>query len=731
MRQRRLVVLAWLGLLVLASVGARIAGTAYSNSMALPGTDSNRATQLLEAFSPRVSGDTEQLVFSSADGALVTHPAIRARIDTMLARIGRLPHVSSIVSPYGALGRYQVNANATVAFAAVTFDRPVDKLSTSLANSFVRTAQSADSSDVRVAVAGQLAELTNKPLLGGAGLGIALAGIVLLLVFGSIYAMALPLASALVALGTAVSIVGLLSHVMQVAQASTQFVFLIGLGVGVDYALFIVTRHRQGLLAGRDTEPAIVEAVSTSGRTVLFAGVIVCIALLGIFALGVGFLYGPAVSAALGVGLTMLAALTLIPALLGFIGPRVMSRRQRDDLAANGPRIVGTGSTGFWSRWAQLITSRPAALGGVAFALVAVLALPFLSLRLGFSDQGNDPAGTTTRQAYDMLTTGFGPGFNGPLQLVSVLRGPANHAAFGRLVAALPTELDVASVSSPRLIPDDQGSEVALVDVYPQRAPQDAATSSLVHHLRGQAVPQALGGSGPRVYIGGPTASTVDFTQVVSTKLPLFIGVVVLLSLMLLVVIFRSLVVPLVSAVMNLLTVGAALGILVAVFQWGWLGSVFGVDRAGPVEAYFPVFLFAVLFGLSTDYQVFLVARIHEEYVKAGDNALAVRRGLAATGKTITAAALIMILVFGSFILGGGRVIKEFGVFLAGGILIDAVMIRMAIVPAVLLLTGRSNWWFPRVLDRRLPPIGFASAVAQERAALVAATSSLPSERRE
>jgi RND superfamily putative drug exporter len=343
----------------------------------------------------------------------------------------------------------------------------------------------------------------------------------------------------------------------------------------------------------------------------------------------------------------------------------------------------------------------------VALIAVVLIALPFFSLRLGSSDQGNDPVGTTTRQAYDTLATGFGPGFNGPLQVVAVVHGPEDQAALSRVVAAAKVQPNVASVSAPILIPDKTGSEVATFEVYPKSAPQDAATTTLINRLRDQTVPKAVAGSGLTVYVGGLTAVFVDFAHVLSSKLPLFIGLVVLLSFLLLALVFRSLVIPLISAAMNMLSIGAAFGVLVAVFQWGWLGSLLGVSRSGPVEAFLPVMLFAILFGLSMDYQVFLVTRMHEEWLKTGDNRMAVRNGLAATGKTITAAALIMILVFGSFIFGGERVIKEFGLGLAAGILIDAVVIRMAIVPALMLLIGKSNWWFPRWLDRSLPHIGF------------------------
>jgi RND superfamily putative drug exporter len=401
----------------------------------------------------------------------------------------------------------------------------------------------------------------------------------------------------------------------------------------------------------------------------------------------------------------MFAALTLLPALLGFIGPRVLSRRQKSSLASNGPRVVGAGNKGFWPRWAEFIRSRPALPAIAAAAVIIAIALPFFSLQLGSSDQGNDAAGTTTRQAYDMLSKGFGPGFNGPLELVAAVHGPGEESALRRVVASVATQPGVASVAPPALIPAKNGGDVALIEVYPTTSPQAAATTTLVDHLRAVTLPKAVAGSALVVYVSGQTAVFVDFANVLSAKLPLFIGLVVLLSFLLLAMVFRSLLIPLISAILNILSIGAAFGILVAVFQWGWLGGLIGVNQPGPVESFLPVMLFAIVFGLSMDYQVFLVTRIHEEWVKTGDNELAVRNGLATTGKTITAAALIMILVFGSFILGGERVIKEFGLGLAGGVLVDAVVIRMAIVPSLLTLFGRANWWFPKWLDR-LPQIG-------------------------
>jgi RND superfamily putative drug exporter len=695
----------WVVAVIVVTVLSRFTGSSYSNSFSLPKTQSTEAIQLLQAVSPKVSGDVEQIVFATSGGTKVIAPAVRASIDDMLAKVAKVPHVSDITSPYSAAGATHISKDKTVAFATVTFDVAAQDLSVAEADHFVQTAESADGSNLHVAVGGLLAEQTNPVSLSGTGIGVILAGIVLLFVFGSAFAMALPLVSAGASLGIAIGLIAILSHVMKMPVFASELTLLIGLGVGVDYALFIVTRHRQGLIAGNDVESSIVNAVNTSGRAVLFAGTIVCIALLGMFALGVSFLYGLAVAAALGVALTMLAALTLLPALLGFIGPRVLSRRQKSSLATNGPRVVGSGNRGFWPRWADFIRSRPALPAIAATVVIVAIALPFFSLQLGSSDQGNDAAGTTTRQAYDMLSKGFGPGFNGPLELVAAVHGPGDLSALRRVVASVATQPGVASVAPPVLIPAKNGGDVALVEVYPTTSPQAAATTSLVDHLRAITVPKAVAGSALIVYVGGSTALFVDFANVLSAKMPLFIGLVVLLSFLLLAIVFRSLLIPLMSAMLNIFSIGAAFGILVAVFQWGWLGGLIGVNQPGPVESFLPVMLFAIVFGLSMDYQVFLVSRIHEEWVKTGDNELAVRNGLATTGKTITAAALIMILVFGSFILGGERVIKEFGLGLAGGVLVDAIVIRMAIVPSLLTLFGKANWWFPKWLDW-LPKIG-------------------------
>jgi RND superfamily putative drug exporter len=703
-RHRVVVLLLWLAALVGMTLLSATVGTAYSNSFTLPNTESTQALSLLQSAAPSVAGDREQIVFHTTDGTKVTDPSVQATVEAMLAKVSKVPHVSNITSPYGPGGANQISADGTTAFATVTFDRLSQYISVPAAQHFVATAQSANGPHLQVAVSGLVAESALKPSFGGTGLGVLLAGIVLLLVFGSIFAMALPLLSALASLGTAIGLIGLLSHLLKMPQFSSELVLLIGLGVGVDYALFIVTRHRQGLIAGRDVESSIVNAINTSGRAVMFAGIIVCIALLGMFALGVSFLYGLAIAAAIGVLFTMIAALTLLPAFLGFIGPRVLSRRQKRELATTGPRVVGSGTKGFWPRWAGFIQERPVLPAVVALFIVVLIALPFFSLRLGSSDQGNDPVGSTTRQAYDLLANGFGPGFNGPLLLVTQNNGPADQAVLDRLAAAVEKQPGVVDRKIvPLALPEKNDKQVALLTVYPTSSPEAAATTELIDHLRQSTIPAVVAGTGVTVYVGGNTAIFVDFARVLSSKLPLFIGLVVVLSFLLLAMVFRSIIIPLTAAAMNLLSIGAAFGVLVAVFQWGWLGSLFGVSRAGPIEAFLPVMLFAILFGLSMDYEVFLISRIQEEWLTSGDNHAAVRKGLASTGKTITAAALIMILVFGSFILGGERVIKEFGLGLAAGIAIDALLIRMAIVPSLMFLIGRPNWWFPDWLDRILP----------------------------
>lgn len=697
---RWIVVGAWLATMILTTVISKSVGSAYTNNFNLPNMESTRALDLIRSVAPKQSGDTAQIVIGTSGAAKVTDPQIQAQIEKMLAKIAKLPDVSAVTSPFSPQGTGQVSRDGTVAFATISLDKQSQDLTVAYATTFLSTATSGSGNGVIVAVSGQLATRGEKPQVGGLPFGIITAGIVLFLVFGSLFATAMPLASALVALGTAISLIGLLSHVIQMPEFSTQLVLLIGLGVGIDYALFIVSRHRQGVQAGRDLESSVVLALDTSGRSVLFAGTIVCIALLGMFTLGISFLFGMAVAASIGVLFTMVAALTLLPAMLGFVGPKILSRRQRRRLADGTQRPHGEG---FWPRWARTVEHRPVVYGLAALLVLVLLAVPFLKLRLGSADQGNDPKGSTTRTAYDLLAKGFGPGFNGPLQIVAETT-PAQAAAMQQLADAIKTQPGVVAVTPVTTIPG-KNAQVTLFQVFPASAPQDAATNELINRLRDQVIPAQMASSGPVVYVGGFTAIFADFSFVLASKLPVFIGVVVLFSFLLLALVLRSLVVPFKAAVMNLLSIAAAFGIVTAVFQWGWLGGLIGVSRPGPVEAFLPVMMFAILFGLSMDYEVFLVMRMHEEWLRTGDNREAVGRGLAATGGTITAAAAIMIMVFGSFILGGQRIIKEFGLGLSAAIFVDAVIIRTALVPSLMLLIGRGNWWFPAWLERAIPHI--------------------------
>lgn len=545
-----------------------------------------------------------------------------------------------------------------------------------------------------VELGGQAIEQVQRPSLGEAtAVGLLAAIVVLLITFGSLLSMGLPIATALLGLGTALALIGLATHVLGVPDFATQLAAMIGLGVGIDYALFVITRFRENHRAGMERQVAIDDAMDTAGRAVLFAGITVMIALLGQFALGVGFLYGLAVSSSLAVLMTILAALTILPAALARFGDRIARPGRRAGGRAEAPR------RGVWARWAAMIQRRPwpAALAGLA--IMVVLASPALALRLGNSDAGNNPPNQTSRRAYDLLASGFGRGFNGPLQIVATLPRAGAAAGLAGLAADLRSVRDVASVSRARVSPDGQ---TAVFGVYPRSAPQSLATTNLVSDLRARVLPRLAARSGTAILVGGQQATTIDFTGVLSGKLPLFIGIVVALSALLLLVVFRSLVIPLQAAVMNLLSIGASLGVVVAIFQWGWLGSFFNV-KGGPIEAFIPVMLFAIVFGLSMDYEVFLVSRIHEEWSRRRDASRAVTDGLASTGRVITAAATIMICVFLSFAFGDQRVLKLFGLSLATAVFLDAFVVRSLLLPAVLELLGRRTWALPDWLKCRLP----------------------------
>jgi putative drug exporter of the RND superfamily len=706
-RHRWIVLVGWIVALVGLSAIHGAAGSAYKDEFKLSGTDSFDALNLLQKSAPKASGDQEQLVVAVKDGQ-ITDPQTTARVETVLNAVGKMPHVASVASPFDAGNEAQVSKDGRIAFATVTLDDDVVGVPVDATKDIVEKVQSFSKDGLQVEIGGQAIEQERQQEsgMGGTAIGFLAALAVLLVVFGSFLAAILPLLTAAFALGVGVAVIGLLSHVLTMASFSSQLSLLIGLGVGVDYALFIVTRYRQEIMRGATPEDAAVNALDTSGRAVLFAGITVCIALLGMFALGVSFLYGVATAASIVVAFTVLAALTLLPAFLALFGKRVLTGKQRRTVAAG--ELATTDESPAWARWADILQKRPVVLAVSATVVMLLLAAPALTMRLGSSDAGNDPVDSTTFKAYDLLAQGFGPGFNGPLQLVAEIKDDNAKAAFTRVVDAVRKTDGVVAATKPVIV----GDNIAMSQVYPRHSPQDEATSDLVKHLRDDVVPPAELGQ-VNALVGGSTAIGIDFSKVLGDKLPLFIGIVVLLSFLLLMAVFRSLVIPAMAAVMNLLSVVAAFGVVVAVFQHGWGAELIGVDRTGPIEAFLPVMVFAILFGLSMDYEVFLVSRIYEEWHKRGDNREAIKHGLAATGRTITAAAAIMVLVFGAFILGGERVIKLFGVGLAGAVFLDALIVRSILVPGLMLTVGKANWWLPSWLDRIVPRLnveGQASA---------------------
>jgi RND superfamily putative drug exporter len=696
-RHRLVTVLLWLAALCGVTVAAGVAGSAYSNDYEVPGTESGRATAVLQEAFPGRGGDSGTIVWHSEHGD-VRGAAVEQRVTAMLDRVEDLPGVAAVTPPSGPA---QISDDGRTGYATVTFDRLADDIPEAQARALVDTARAASGDGLQVEVGGTVAAV---PQGGGSHtaeiVGVAVAAVVLFLAFGSLAASVLPIATALVGVGTAYSGIALLGHVMTVADFAPMLGLLIGLGVGIDYALFIVTRHRKGLKRGLDVAEAARNAVATTGRAVVFAGATVCIALLGMLILRLSFLNGVAVAASLTVVLTVAASVTLLPALLSLIGMRALSRRERRRLAEHGPEPELP--TGFAARWSAFVERHPKKLGAVAAVVMLVLALPTLSLRLGTSDQGNDPATATTRQAYDLLADGFGPGVNGPLTLVAELGGAGDRLAVERLPAQLAGTPGVESVGP---VTYSGGGGTAVVTVVPDSAPQSQRTSELVERLRADVLPAAESGSSLDVHVGGITAAYDDFAQVIVGKLPLFVGVVIALGCLLLLLAFRSIGIPLKAAAMNVAAVASAFGIVVAVFQWGWGSELLGLGRAGPIEPFLPVIAVSVLFGLSMDYQVFLVSRMYEEWLETGDNRRAVRVGLAETSRVINSAAVIMIAVFLAFVLSGDRVIAMFGIGLAAAVALDAFVLRTLLVPALMHLLGGANWWLPRSLDRWLPRI--------------------------
>jgi RND superfamily putative drug exporter len=696
-----------LWLIALIALGAvdRIAGSAYSDNFNLPGTESTKALDLLQSAFPNQAGESDTIVWHVASGS-VTDPAVQQPIAAMLDQVAHAPSVRGVTSPYEPTGAGHISKDGRTAYATVQWPGFGAQIPAVSVKNVISLAEKARAPNVQVELGGQAIRQVNQVSTSlSESVGIIGAAIVLLLAFGSLFAMVLPLVAAIFSLLLGHSAIDLLSHGMAINNLSPVFAILVGLGVGVDYALFIVTRHRNGLKAGLDVEESIVRALNTSGRAVLFAGATVCIAMLGLLVLRVDFLAGLGVPSALMVLFTVAAAITLLPALLALkvrrtdiFRMRVLSRRERRRLVAEGP--YDEHAAGGWARWSAFVARHPKSLAAAAFALIVLLAVPFFSLRLGTGDQGNDPKGSTTRSAYELLADGFGPGFNGPLQLVATVPTPADAQAFARLTATVKATPGVDTAVAAPIKP---GQRLGVMQVVPTTSPQDRGTTDLINTLRSRVIPRAESGTTMRVYVGGLTAIFNDFSHVLSSKLPLFLGVIVVLGCLLLLIAFRSVVVPLTAAVMNLLAAGASFGVVVAFFQFGWGSDALRLGRAGPIDAFVPVLTLAVLFGLSMDYQVFLVSRMHEEWVHARQNRRAVILGQASTGRVITAAATIMILVFLAFVFGGQRVVAEFGIGLASAVFIDAFILRTVLVPALMHLFGAANWWLPRWSDRWLP----------------------------
>jgi RND superfamily putative drug exporter len=737
----------WFAVLVAVFATAGSIGAGFSDEMAIPSSESADGFDILEERFGRDAGGIQSgsIVFAAEQG--VNDPAVKAAVEPYLADVARLDGVTSVISPYGPMGARQVSQigdrAGKLAYATVNVSPDLDQTESASLGKKLRE-KAPTISGGRVEVGGSVFaefEPPNSELIG-----LAFAVVVLILAFGSVLAMGLPIGVAIAGVGTGAGLITLLSHVTTVPEFATTIGAMIGLGVGIDYALFIVTRFREGLHKGMSPEDATAVAMDTAGRAVLFAGLTVVISLLGMLLIGLSFVSGLGIAAATTVLVTMVASTTLLPALLGFAQERVEITRWRGIIAAGlvavallgaglkiQPLLVGLPlavvvliaglfigplkkqvpqrppkpvreTTAY--KWSRIIQSRPwtAAIGGTVVLLV--LAAPVLSLRLGFSDDGNFPAETDTKQAYDLIAEGFGPGYNGPFLIVTEVAGAEDLQALVSLSQTLATTPGVAQASPP--IPNDMANPTAataaLIQVVPTTAPQEAATDDLVERLRDEVVPAAVAGTSLEPKVTGFVPIALDFSSYLGGRMVAFFAVVLTLSFLLLMTVFRSLLVPLKAVIMNMLSLAAAYGITVAIFQWGWGGSLLGISGA-PIEPFIPMMMFAIVFGLSMDYEVFLLSRIKEEYDLTGDARTSVADGLAATARVITAAAAIMVVVFGSFLFEENRIVKLFGLGLAVAVLLDASLIRMLLVPATMELLGEKNWWLPSGLNRILPKI--------------------------
>jgi putative drug exporter of the RND superfamily len=690
-RRRGRMVLAWIAAtIVLIGLGTAFAGE-YEADYNTPGSESKEASELAEREFGGYSGQEIYVVWKDPKGA--DSAAAKRQMSAFFEEVEAVENVEKRAP-------IRVSDDGTIATTTLPLTVPGWSVKKEQGEELIEAAETNSGDGLEIKLGGEpiyTAQESSSP----EGIGFLGAAIVLLIAFGSLVAAGLPLIIALVGLGiTSGGLIVLLANVIDVPNWTTAVSGLIGIGVGIDYALLVLTRFRSAMKAGKDRHDAVVEAVTTAGRSVIIAGCTVVIAVLGLFLTGLPYMYGVAISAAFAVLIVMLASITLLPALLAYLGPRVdrlkipvLGRR------LDRPEDDGNSPAARWSHWVQ---RRPWPAALVAAAILLALAAPALGMRLGFPDAGNDPEDTMTRQAYDLISEGFGPGANGPLVIAAELPSPQDKAAIEDLATALRADEGVAYVPPPQFNSDDTA---AIMTVVPTTSPQDEATSELVDHLRGTVIPDALGNSGATALVGGVNAALEDQSSYITGRIPLFIAGVVGLSFLLLLVAFHSPFISLKAAIMNLLSVSAAYGVMTLVAQGGAVGELIGIDHEVPIAPFMPVMMFAILFGLSMDYEVFLISRIREEYLKDNDTRRAVADGLAKTARVITAAAAIMVVVFLAFVASPEVFLKLFGIGLAAAIFLDATLVRMVLVPAVMQLLGPRNWWIPDWLERILPRI--------------------------
>ena len=688
-RHRGWVILGWVLLVALAVAGRIASDGSFANDLSVSGTDSQAAHQTLQARFPAQSGDPMQIVIRADQG--LDDPVVRDRVESSLEQVRTGPDVAVVSSPYGPGGT--VSQDGTTAIVTVVFDQTARDIPPGSVTAAQAAAETIRDVGAEVEFGGAAAQVESGPS-GSEVVGLVAATIVLLVAFGSLYAMLVPILTALLALALGLSVIGVLSAWFSIGTSAPVVAAMIGLGVGIDYALLIVTRHREGMHAGQEPAGSITTAVATAGRSVLVAGSTVIVALLSLFLIGIPFVSMLGLASAVTVGATMLAAVTLLPALLAVFGDRLDRVRIRRSLPG-----VGGDPDHRWHRWTHAIQRRPWPYLVGATAVLLVLAAPLLSIRLGSGDGSTAPEGSSARTAYAVVAEEFGPGWTGPLLVTTEydVASTVDETALrvDQLRSTLAATPGVAAVPGATR---DPAGDAAVLLVVPTGSPQDASTEDLVHRLRTEVLPEAEGTQ----HVGGATATAVDLADRLADRMVWFVGFVVALSMLLLLVEFRSVFIPVKAAILNLLSVGAAYGVVVAVFQWGWFGEVLGT-APGPIESFAPMMLFAVLFGLSMDYEVFLMSRIREEVVRTGELGSSVADGVAATARVITAAASVMVVVFLSFLLNDQRVVNLFGFGLAVAIALDATVVRLVLLPAAMAIAGRRAWWMPRWLDRRLP----------------------------